>query len=203
VHKLRVVGTQDTYSRSLFGIRDTVVINAGARDGIAIDQQYFIRRPFVFGHVSKGKLATTHTSGWLRVVTVNEKTAIGRIEQACDGVIAGDYLEPFVAPSAPSFASRPGDTTFAALDFSSVGRVIYGDEQRRLGSTGDFMMVNHADGPLASGTRVAIYRDLHTDGIPLTAIGEGVIVAVGDSQLLRVTAQRDAIQGGDYVVPRK
>ena len=47
---------------------------------------------------AKGDLQTIHTTGWLRIVAVNDTTAIAQIEHVCDGVIAGDYLEPFVAP---------------------------------------------------------------------------------------------------------
>jgi hypothetical protein len=74
---------------------------------------------------------------------------------------------------------------------------------RRIASSGDFMILMQGNAPLAPGTRVAVYRDLRTPGIPLTAIGEGVIVKNGDTELLRVTSGRDAIESGDYIVPHK
>ena len=197
---LRIVGAQDTVPRSLFGNLDVVVISGGTRDGVQLNQQYAIRRPYVFGRKSKGQLQTIHTTGWLRVVAVNDTTAIAQIEHICDGVFAGDHLEPFVAPA----PAAGGEINSAAdLDFSSLGRVIFGDEERRIAGPGNFMMLERGNAPLATGTRVAVYRDLHTTGVPLTAIGEGVIVSVGDTQLLRVTAAREAIAGGDYVVPHK
>lgn len=199
-HNLRVAGAQDTVPRSLFGNLELVVISGGARDGVQLDQRYAIRRPYVFGRMSKGRLQTIHTTGWLRVVAVNDTTAIAQIENICDGVSAGDYLEPFVAP-APAAGGEINTT--ANLDFSSLGRVIFGDEERRIAGPGAFMMVDQGSAPLATGARVAVYRDLRTPGIPLTAIGEGVIVSVGDTQLLRITAGRDAIASGDYIVPHK
>ena len=202
VHTLRIAGAQDTVPRSLFGKSDLVVISGGVREGVQLDQRYATRREYVFGRMSKGQLQAIHTTGWLRVVAVNDTTAIAQIENMCDGVIVGDYLEPFVAPP-PATAGSESDRTSAALDFSSLGRVVFGDEERRIGSTGDFMMIERSSAALAAGSRVAIYRDLETPGIPLTAIGEGVIVSIGDTQLLRVTAERDAIRAGDYVVPHK
>jgi hypothetical protein len=202
VHTLRVIGAQDTTPRSLFGVRDLVVISAGTREKVQLDQQYYVRRAFAFGHALRGHLGTIHTTGWLRIVAVNDTTAIARVEQSCDGIIAGDYLEPFVTPAAPAEV-RQSEGTSATLDFSLLGRVVFGDEQRRIAGSGDFMMVDQGNAHLVSGSRVAIYRDLRMAGIPLTAIGEGVIVSSGDTQLLRVTTQRDAIQGGDYVVPHK
>ena len=164
VHNLRIVGAQDTVPRTLFGKRDLVVISGGTSEGVQLDQRYAIRRAFVFGRSSKGQLQTIHTTGWLRIVAVNDMTAIAQVEQVCDGVIAGDYLEPFVAtaPLSASSGSAP-----ANLDFSSLGRVLFGDEERRIAAPGDFMMLERGGAAIAPGTRVAVYRDLQTTGVPL------------------------------------
>jgi hypothetical protein len=199
VHALRVIGAQDTAQRILFGTTELVVISGGTGTGVQLDQRYAIRRAYTFGHPSKGQLQTIHTTGWLRITAVNETTAIAQIEQVCDGVIAGDYLEPFVPP-----ASLPDDSAAATLDFSTLGRVLFGDEERRLAGPGDFMMLARGNAPLAPGTRVAVYRDLVTPGVPLVAIGEGVIVSMqNDSPVMRIISARDAIRGGDYVVVHK
>jgi hypothetical protein len=201
VHALRVVGAQDTVPRGLFGMRELVVISGGTGTGLQLDQRWAIRRAYAFGHPSKGQLQTIHTTGWLRIIAVNEMTAIAQIEQVCDGVIAGDYLEPFVPPAPLSAA---GESAAGTLDFSSLGRVLFGDEERRIAGIGDFMMLARGNAPLGPGTRVAVYRDLQTPGVPLVAIGEGVIVSMqNDSPVMRIISARDAIRGGDYVVVRK
>lgn len=200
VHPLRIVGAQDTVPRSLFGNSETVVISGGTSAGVQLSQQYAIRRAHTFGRQAKGDLQTIHTTGWLRVVAVNDTTAIAQIENICDGVIAGDYLEPFVAP-VPATGGEINTT--ADLDFSSLGRVLFGDEERRIASPGDFMILMQGNTPLVSGARVAVYRDLRTPGIPLAAIGEGVILMNGVTPLLHVTSGRDAIESGDYIVPHK
>jgi hypothetical protein len=199
VRALRVIGAQDTMSRVLFGTRELVVISGGTGTGLQLDQRYAIRRDYVFGHPAKGQLQTIHTTGWLRIVAVNEMTAIAQIEQVCDGVIAGDYLEPFVPPTPLPVANAVG-----TLDFSSLGRVLFGDEERRIAGVGDFMMLARGNAPLAPGTLVAVYRDLQTPGVPLVAIGEGVIVSMqNDSPVMRILSARDAVRGGDYVVVHK
>ena len=200
VHALRVVGGQDTVQRVLFGTRDLVAVNGGTSAGMQLDQRYAIRRAYTFGHPVKGQLQTIHTTGMLRIVAVSDVTAIAQIEQVCDGVIAGDYLEPYVAP-APILANESAPAT---LDFSSLGRVLFGDEERRVAAPGDFVMLARGDAPLAPGTRVALYRDLQTPGVPLVAIGEGVIVSMqNDSPVMRIISARDAVRGGDYVVVHK
>jgi hypothetical protein len=201
VHPLRVLGAQDTVPRSLLGPRDLVVLNAGLGAGLQLDQQYVIRRAFVFGRPRKGQLQTIHTTGWLRIIAVNGTTAIAQIEQVCDGVAAGDYLEPFVPPASLPASS---DSAPGTLDFSALARVVFGDEERRIAGPGDFLMIDRASAPLSPGTRVAVYRDLMATGVPLVAIGEGVIVSMPNgSPVMRVITSRDAIRSGDYVVPRK
>jgi hypothetical protein len=200
-HNLRVVGAQDTVSRSLFGKSDLIVISGGTKNGVQLDQQYAVRRAFVFGHMTTGQLQTIHTAGQLRVVAVNESTAIAQVDSICDGIQTGDYLDPYMPPPPPP--SGEGDNTVATLDFTSMRRVLFADEERRIASAGDFVMIERRDGQLAAGTRVAVYRDLQTRGVPLAAVGEGVIVSTGDAQLLRVISSRDAIRSGDYVVPHK
>src|SRR4051812_28122231 len=130
-HNLRIVGAQDTVPRALYGKSDLIVISGGTKNGVQLDQQYAVRRPFVFGHMTAGQLQTIHTAGELRVVAVNDTTAIAQVDTICDGIQAGDYLEPFVAPPAQASAGE-GDTTVATLDFSSMRRVLFADEERRL-----------------------------------------------------------------------
>lgn len=199
---LRVLGSQDSELRLLLGPRELVVVNGGTQAGVQVGQQYFSRRPFKFGRPSSSQPQTVHTTGSLRIVAVNETTAIAQLEMTCDGVLAGDYLEPFVAPVVPAESASP--RTFATLDFSSLGRVMFGDEERRIGGAGDFMLIEYGTTGVVPGTRVALYRDLRKPGVPLTAVGEGVIVSVSNGMpLMRITAARDAVVSGDYVVPHK
>jgi hypothetical protein len=201
VHPLRIVGAQDTVPRTLFGMRDVVVVTGGTGAGVQRDQRFAIRRAHVFGRSAAGQLQTIHTAGWLRVVAVDDTTAIAEVEQVCDGVMAGDYLEPFTVPA--SVAGGAIYTT-ADLDFSSLGRVLFGDQERRLSAPGDFVMLEPGGANIAPGARVAVYRDLLTPGVPLAAVGEGVIVSVTNgTPLMRVTATRDAVRSGDYIVPHK
>jgi hypothetical protein len=201
VHALRILSAQDTVTRELMGPGELVIIPGGSGAGLQLDQQYAIRREYAFGRPAKGQLQTIHTAGWLRIIAVNGTTAIAQIEQVCDGVIAGDYLEPFVAPAVPavSIESAPG-----TLDFSTLARVVFGDSERRIAGPGDFLMLDRGNAPLSPGSRVAIYRDLMKPGVPLVAIAEGVIMTMSNGMpVMRVTTARDAVRSGDYVVPRR
>ena len=200
VHSLRIAGSQDTVPRTLFGNLELVVISGGTRNGIQLGQQYTIRRAYVFGRPSEGQLQTIHTTGWLRVVGRKrhdrDRANRARLRRRRSPAITWSR-------SRPHRRRRPATASGATPISLTLGRVIFGDQERAIAGPGDFMMLERGRAPLAAGTRVAVYRDLHTPGIPLTAVGEGVIVSVGDTQLLRVTAGRDAIAGGDYVAPRR
>ena len=200
---LRVSGAQDTAPRTLFGGGELVIVNGGTHAGVALGQQYFLRRPIAFGAYGSRRIAEAEsaaTTGWLRVVAVNDTTAVATIDFACDAVMVGDYLEPFAAPPAAAPPAGP----IADPDFTSLGRVLFGSNQREIGGPGDFMIIDRgSDQGATSGARFAIYRDLRTPGVPLVVVGEGVVVsASGGRALMRILSSRSAVESGDFVVPR-
>jgi hypothetical protein len=204
VSALRIAGSQDPAARSLFGTRDLLVVNGGTTAGLQLGQRYFTKRQVTYGIGTRTPIQAPHTTGWIRVVAVNDTTAIASVEFACDGMVVGDYLAPFVLPAVPADADRSG--TPGAPDFSSpLGHVLFANEARDTGATGDFMLLDRgAREGMAPGMRLALYRDLRVDGVPLTSIGDAVIVSTTDSMsVMRIVAARDAIQTGDYVVQRK
>lgn len=200
---LTIVGSQDTTVRSLFGPRDLLVISGGTARQVQLGQRYFVRRLEWFGPRSSDRPYTVRTGGWIRIVAANEATAIGVVEYSCSDILTGDYLEPFVLPVVP--ASAETTVTTGTLDFTHLGRVLYGDHLRWTAGSGGYMLVDRGTGEGASvGARYAVYRDLRQDGVPLVAIGEVVVVSAGpDASLVRITDARDVITTGDYIVPRR
>jgi hypothetical protein len=219
-HALRVVGAQDTVRRGLFGPRDLLVIGGGTRAGVLLDQQFFVRRAVRFGarygaqtgmrygtrYASGRSTAPPEaiiTDGWVRIVAVNDTTAIATVEHACGPLFLDDYLEPFVAPSLPAAVERvetPGEP-----DFTLLGHVVSGMENRRVAGTGELVVVDRgSDQGVVPGARFAIYRDVGADGLPLMSVGEAVILSTGkERSLARIVSARDGVQSGDYVAPRK
>jgi hypothetical protein len=197
---LRVTGAQDTEALSLFEPRHSLVLSGGTRDGVALGQKYFVRRPI---HSQDHRsTAGIMTLGWLSVVAVNETTAIGSIDHFCDGMQIDDYLEPYARPVIPAGADR--DEPAGDPDFSTLGRVVSGIATHSTVGIGNLMLIDRGtDQGVEPGARFAVYRDVRT-GVPLTSVGEAVVVSIGKSMsLARVTRSRDAIVAGDYIVPRK
>jgi hypothetical protein len=201
---LHVVGSQDPEARALFGARDLLVLDGGTAAGVQLGQQFFVRRSNAFFGSTGGLQETgSRTVGWIRVVAVNESTAIATVDHACGGIIQMDYLEPFVEPVVPKGADR--DEAPGEPDFSSLGRILGGNENRQIAGTGDFVLIDRGrDHGVVPGMRFAIYRDLGVAGMPLTTIGEAVMITIGRTMAVgRITRARDAARAGDYVAERK
>jgi hypothetical protein len=200
---LQIIATQDTVPRGLGGNRDLYVIGGGTLAGVQLGQQFFIRRPNRRGTSPAGVSPGVRTLGWIRIVAVNDSTAIAAVEHACAAIIEHDYLAPYVAPVIPPGADR--DVTSGEPDFTSLARVLIGDEERQATGAGDFVLIDRgAAQGLTPGTRVSLYRDVRTAGMPLANVGEAVVISVGPAvSLARITRARDAVLNGDYVAIRK
>jgi len=201
VDALRLIGAQDSVARQLFGPGDLVIIGGGRARGVALGQQFFVRRP-AQGTSRRGPRAVT-TSGWIRVVAVDDTTAIALVDFACDGLLPGDHLEAYVPPALPLDANRTD--TQGELDFSAPGRLLFGDNERTAGATGDFMVTDIGETRgAAPGMRFAIYRDVNAPGLPLAVVGEAIVVFTdAETSVVRLTRTRDAIYGGDLLIPRR
>jgi hypothetical protein len=197
----RVLGAQDTVARDVYGQNDLLIVDGGTNAGVQLGQEFFVRRAIVAGTASGPRGAVT--LGWIRVVAVNDSTAIASVEHFCDAISRLDYLEPYTPPSVSADLER--DDASGELDFGSLGRVLSGSENREVAGRGDWLMIDRGtDQGVAPGARFAVYRDMHSDGLPLASVAEGVVISTAKTtSVARITRARDAVASGDYVVPRK
>jgi len=202
-HARHIAGAQETMPRTVFGRSDLVVLDGGAKDGLQLGQWFFVRRANRFGMYGPGHGRGAKTLGWLHVVAVNDATAIAQVDHTCGAVIAGDYLEPFIAPAVP--ADFDATETTGDPDFANLGRIVNGSEDRSTFGDGDFALIDRgSEQGVAPGQRFAIYRDLRVDGLPLASVGEAVVVSTsGSVAVARITRVRDAVVEGDYIAMRK
>ena len=91
---LRIIGSQDTVPRSLFGAADLLIVGGGTSSGVRLGQQFFVRRSMNLRYRSADGPHAVDTVGWIRIAAVNQTTAIALVDAACDGIMIGDYLEP-------------------------------------------------------------------------------------------------------------
>lgn len=200
--RLRIIGSQDPVPRTMFHDRDVLVIGGGSDAGLRVGQEFFVRRA-ITSHTSdmdRGRPAIT--AGWITVVSLNERNALASVEHACGAIFESDYLVPFTAPPVPAGAER--DEAAGELDFASPARVIAASENHQTAARGDFVLMDRGSQQgVAPGARFAIFR-LPGSGLPLTTVGEAVVMSAGVStSVVRITQSRGAIEPGDYLVPRR
>lgn len=200
---LRIIGTQDSIPRSEYGSRDLLVVNGGTAAGVQLGQQFYVRRANRFGLDQATHRRGSKTGGWIRIVAVNESTAIATFEHICNLVGQGDYLEPFVRPVIPPGADR--DEAPGEPDFTSMGQIVAGNENRSEMGAGDFALIDRgSEQGLTPGARLAVYRDVGVAGMPLASLGEAIVISTSATMsLLRITRARDAVYTGDFIAPRK
>ena len=88
----------------MFGPGDAAVVNAGKAQGIQPGQQYFVRRLIIDAMQKQPKVGAfygVHTAGWITIVDAKDTMAIATVTHACDGILEGDFLEPYAEPLLP------------------------------------------------------------------------------------------------------
>jgi hypothetical protein len=190
---LRIVGSRDISTHEVFGPGDAVVLSGGAVTALAPGQQYVVRRRFrarMHERHNDWLQSAVHTSGWVRVDSLHGDRVAATVVWACDGLRAGDYLEPFQPPSVPDALAE------GTPDFAGAGRVLFDNDERRLASPWKLVLVERREGSGATpGQRVTFFRRLYGVDGPVSPLGTGTVMEVLPTALIvRVDSARDAAQ---------
>ena len=193
---LVVAGGRDL-RKTLFGTGDALVIRGGASQGVKAGDEFFVRRIVDdrFNEHEPGVYPLSiSTAGTAQIVETQNDFSIAVITYGCDGIIDGDYLEPYQPPVMPS--SQAGTTA----DYASPGRLILGAERRQIGGAGEFMVLDRgSDHGLRLGQQLTIFRRTVPDG-PVATVGAATVYAVQPgSSVVRIDSSMDAVYVGDLV----
>jgi hypothetical protein len=199
---MRIVGGQESVLHTSHAPGDLVTINAGAKSGITVGQEFYTRRPLPSepGRISRSNPATVRTTGWIRVWAVDEEMSLATITQACETVDVDDYLVPFALPAIPTPSTATGKP-----ERGNYANVLSGQDRRTAFGQNDYLLIDRGSNQgVTRGARFVLYHDKKADGNFLFEIGEGVIVDVRpDTSTLHVVRAIDAITAGDYAGMRK
>lgn len=213
---MRVIGGYE-HGRLMFGPDDPLIIGAGTKQGLRAGQEYFVRRVVrdQFSPMAAASiLKSVHTAGWVRIVDAQENVSVATVTEACDGVLLGDYLEPYVdrvMPAEPAVQGTP--------DFTRPARLVLADERRQSGYPGLLMLMDRGgDDGVRAGQRVTIFRypitspramaagyrtapaDTTDTTGPILAVGEATVLSVRPkTALVRIDTASDAVYIGDLV----
>ncbi len=186
--------------RLMFGPGDAVFLSGGSGQGLKPGQQYYVRRVvsdrFTPGMSDKVHPYGVHTAGWVEIVSANENVAVAEVRHSCDGILIGDYLEPYTDPIPTEPTGVEGEP-----DYAHPARIVLADERRQTGSPGELMLIDRgSDDGMRAGQTVTIYRETLSGAGPVYRVGTGQILNVRpQTSLMRIDTSRDVVNVGDYV----
>lgn len=144
--------------------------------------------------------------GRIRVLSVQEETAIGEIVHTCDPILVGQQLQAFEPEPVP--LGRP--TALRPLNYPSTEEQLRGSpvilfSQNNLVSLAEDHVVyidRGSDQEVTPGDMFTIYRKNH-DGLPPIVVGELAVLSVHKtSSVARILESRYAVFIGDLLEPK-
>jgi len=147
-----------------------------------------------------------HYLGRVRILSVQETTAIAEIVQACDPVVVGAFLTPFQPEPVPlgrSTAMRPVNYPAAAEKLHNAPAIVYSkDDVIALGAD-HIVHIDLGEQDVTPGDMYTIYRENSRQGMPPVIIGELAVLSVHKHfSVARILESRYLIRIGDRLDPK-
>jgi hypothetical protein len=198
----RLAGLREDGERTLFAPGDAIMLDAGSADGLAVGQNFVVRRsyrPSDFLLDAAAIPTGVHSAGLVQVVEVTDASAVVAVVYACDAFVVGDWLEAFTPEPLP-VPKADGEP-----DFDKPARVLFGDESRMLGAPGRLMVIDQGQNAgLEAGQRITLFRPSRFGRAGVSRIGDAVIVTVrADWARIRIDSVHDVVFAGDQAAPHR
>ena len=200
---LHLAGSEDGATKNAFGDRDILYLNKGSNSGVKAGDVYSLHHvAYTVKHPETNRTIGTkiETTGWARVILVQENTATVTIEQACMDIHVGDYLKPFEKMPIPLIARHAPPDRMTPPTGRTTGTVVDIAEDAMIAGERQLVTLNigTANG-VAPGNLFSVYKIMYPSvPTPRNVIGELVVVAVRErTATARVLYSRDAIMNGD------
>jgi hypothetical protein len=202
---LRIIGAEGGNERISYADREILYLNKGSNAGVKVGDVYTAHHSaYKVKHpISTRRLGSKiETTGWVRVILVQENTATVIVEQACLDMHSGDYLKPFEKLNVPLVRRIQPPTRLTPPSGKASGYVVDHELDRAATGTGDLLSVDlgSSDG-IAPGNRLTVFRTSYPSvPTPRTVVGELAILAVRENTALaKVVYASDGILVGDQV----
>jgi LysM domain len=202
---LFLVGSEEGFDKNAYGDRELVYLNKGSNAGVKAGDLYTLHHvAYSVKHPRSGKKLGTkiETTGWVKVILVQENTACAVIEQACFDVHAGDYLKPFEKVNVPMVTRRATEECCSTENDKTSRHVVDLQDDVSIGGTGLFLTIDAGtDDGVSPGTVFSVYRVMYPSvPTPRNVVGEATVVAVREkTATAKITYARKEIMVGDQV----
>jgi len=202
---LYILGTEQGATKVSLSERDIVYLSKGSNAGVKAGDVYTAHHPsYDIKHPSSGRTIghKVETTGWVRVILVQENSSTGVIERSCQDSHAGDYLKPFEKVSVPLIVKRPPPDRLTPPSGKIEGSIVDIGEDSMIAGQGQLVTINlgTANG-IAPGNRLTVFKIMYPS-VPTSrnVVGELAVVSVRDRTATAVvTYSGDAIMNGDRV----
>ena len=200
---LHLAGSEDGATKNAFGDRDILYLNKGSNSGVKAGDVYSLHHvAYTVRHPDTNSTIGTkiETTGWARVILVQENTATVTVEQACVDIHLGDYLKPFEKMPIPLIARHAPPDRMTPPTGRLTGTVVDIAEDAMIAGERQLVTLNiGASNGVAPGNLFSVYKIMYPSvPTPRNVIGELVVVAVRErTATARVLYSRDAIMNGD------
>lgn len=202
---LQIIGSEQGNSKNAFGDRDILYLGKGSNAGVKTGDVYsFHHASYDVKHPDNGRKLgqKVETTGWGRVVLVQENTATIVVEQACMDIHLGDYLKPYEKLNVPLIVRRPPANRLTRPSGKAHGYVIDIGENLMIAASGQLLSIDlgSQDG-LAPGSVLTIYRITYPSvPTPRDVVGEVAVLTIRDrTATAKIINSRDAVFVGDEV----
>ncbi len=202
---LYVLGSELGGDKNALSDRDLVYLSKGSNAGVKAGDLYTLHHvAYTVKHPTSGKKLGTkiETTGWVKVIIVQEDTACAVIERACLDVHAGDYLRPFEKVNVPMVVRRAPAECCAPANGKIARHVVDLQDDATIAGQGQFLTIDAGtDDGVAPGSVFSVFRIIYPSvPTPRSALGEATVVSVRDkTATAKVTYSAREIMVGDEV----
>ena len=181
------------------GPGDIVYVNRGRNDGVQAGDEYYIRdrvRRTGYGWL-------INTTGWLRIIAVQDETSTAEITQACRDILNNSYLVPFEPVPVPLVPYQDPVHRLTPETGRDRGQIIASiDDVVELGAVGTGNLVSidlgENDG-IIPGSIFTVFRYNHPDA-PRRVLGELAVLTVHPrTSTAKITFAYDYMEQGDLI----
>jgi hypothetical protein len=202
---LYILGSELGADKLALADRDLIYLSKGSNAGVKPGDLYTLHHTaYPLRHPATGKKVglKVETTGWAKVLVVNENSACAVIEQACNDVHAGDYLRPFEKVNVPMVV-RAVPTDCCNPPNGKLDRTIVDlQNDATMVGQGDLVTIDAGtDDGVSPGSIFSVYRIMYPSvATPRNVVGEATVVAVRNkTATAKVTYSRSEIVVGDRV----
>jgi LysM repeat protein len=202
---LHLLGSEEGGDKVALAERDIVYLSKGSNAGVKAGDLYTLHHvAYPVRHPISGRKIGTkvETTGWVKVILVQEDTASAVVEMACADIHAGDYLKPFEKVNVPMVVRRPPADRLTPPSGKLNRYVVDLQDDATIAGTGQFVTIDAgSEDGVGPGNVFSVYRVMYPSAqTPRNVVGEVTVVSVRDkTATAKLTYSSKEVMIGDQV----